>query len=117
MHPIDGLNGHRRVLRRDEPRAVGPSQGRPGAVAAKRAASVGVAKIDDQMSLVVRRDLNHPVGADTEAAVAEALDLAWGPRGRQIAGLTAVHKDKIVARALPLLKLQTHEAKVGCPYL
>ena len=99
------------------PALVGPSQGRPGAVAAKRAASVGVAKIDDQMSLVVRRDLNHPVGADTEAAVAEALDLVWGPRGRQIAGLTAVHQDKIVARALPLLKLQTHEAKVGCPYL
>ena len=96
---------------------MSPSQGRPGAVPAKRAAAVGVSKIDDQMPLVVHGDLNHPVGADTESAVAEALDLVWGPRGRQIAGMTTVHQDKIVARALPLLELQTHEAKVGCPYL
>ena len=72
---------------------------------------------DDQMPLAERRDLNHTVGADAKATVAETLNLVWGPGGRQRAGLTAIHKDKIVARALPLLKLQTHVTKVGCPYL
>ena len=117
MQPVDGLDGHRLVKRGGKTFSVGPSQGRPGAVPAKRAASVGVAEIDDQMPLAVRRDLDHTVGADANATVAEKLNLVWGPGGRQRAGLTAIHKDKIVARALPLLKLQTHVAKVGCPYL
>ena len=101
----------------DESLLVGPGQGGPGAVAAKRATAVGVAEIDNQMSLSVHVHLNHAIGTDSATTIAEVLNLIRGPRGGQCAGLTAVHQDKIVARALPLLKLQTHEAKVGCPYL
>lgn len=76
MHPVDGLQANRGVLRLNQSCAAGPSQSGAGAVAAKRSAPVGVAEIHEKMPLSVDRHLDHAVGADAEATVADALDLA-----------------------------------------
>ena len=90
-----------------------PRQGTAGAVATKRAGSVGVAKV--HMQDIGRAQLHHqhPIRPNALFAVTDAFDFSGVPVRWQDASLASIHKDKVIARAFPFFILEAHSTKVG----
>ena len=110
---IDGLNLNFVALGIQGSLGVRPCKGTAGAVATKRAGSVGIAKV--HMQDIGRAQLHEQdsIRPNAMIAVTDAFDFSGIPVRRQGAILASIHKDKVIARAFPFFVLQTHSTKVG----
>ena len=90
-----------------------PRQGTAGAVATKRAGSVGIAKVHMQDIGPGQLHHQHTICPNALFAVTDAFDFSGIPVRRQGTTLVSIHKDKVIARAFPFFVVETHSTKVG----